>query len=76
MGTRLDEGRYEHGRSGWELFAGDMGRVYNGHLVRFVFVNVFMYCIGVGYGLALFGAVSFLGGAVCCSNLRRFGTCA
>lgn len=34
VGENLDKGLYEHGRSGWEAYARDMGRVYNGHLVR------------------------------------------
>ena len=29
VGENLDRGKYEHGRVGWELFARDMGRVYN-----------------------------------------------
>eukprot|EP00804_Cyclotella_cryptica_P003333 CCRYP_012832-RA/>CCRYP_012832-RA protein AED:0.04 eAED:0.04 QI:150/1/1/1/1/1/3/177/1597 len=34
VGENLDKGLYEHGRTGWEAFARDMGRVYNGHLMR------------------------------------------
>ena len=34
VGENLDQGMYEHGRSGWEKFAADMGRVYNGHVMR------------------------------------------
>jgi hypothetical protein len=31
---KMDEGVYEHGRSGWETFARDMGLVYNWHIIR------------------------------------------
>lgn len=34
IGRRLDKGIYEHGRSGWEIFAKDMGLVYNWHITR------------------------------------------
>ena len=34
VGENLDKGLYEHGRTGWEAFARDMGRVYNAHLMR------------------------------------------
>lgn len=34
VGENLDKGRYEHGRSGWELYAKDMGCVYNAHIGR------------------------------------------
>ncbi len=34
VGENLDKGLYEHGRTGWEAFATDMGRVYNAHLMR------------------------------------------
>lgn len=34
IGKNLDKGVYEHGRSGWEIFAKDMGLVYNWHIVR------------------------------------------
>ena len=34
IGKNLDKGIYQHGRSGWEMFAKDMGLVYNWHIVR------------------------------------------
>lgn len=34
VGQNLDKGMYEHGKSGWELFAKDMGIVYNWHIIR------------------------------------------
>lgn len=34
VGKNLDKGVYEHGRSGWEIFAKDMGLVYNSHISR------------------------------------------
>lgn len=34
VGENLDKGIYEHGRSGWEIFAKDMGLVYNVHIIR------------------------------------------
>mmetsp|Transcript_11453 Transcript_11453/g.21693 ORF Transcript_11453/g.21693 Transcript_11453/m.21693 type:complete len:1552 (+) Transcript_11453:135-4790(+) len=34
VGQNLDKGIYEHGRSGWEIFAKDMGLVYNWHISR------------------------------------------
>lgn len=34
VGQNLDKGMYEHGKSGWELFAKDMGTVYNWHIIR------------------------------------------
>lgn len=34
IGQNLDKGRYEHGRSGWDIFAKDMGLVYNWHIIR------------------------------------------
>ena len=34
VGKNLDKGVYGHGRSGWELFAKDMGLVYNWHIIR------------------------------------------
>ena len=34
VGKNLDKGVYEHGRSGWEIFAKDMGLVYNWHIYR------------------------------------------
>jgi len=34
VGENLDKGVYEHGRSGWELFAKDMGFVYGWHISR------------------------------------------
>jgi len=34
VGQNLDEGVYEHGRSGWEIFAKDMGLVYNWHISK------------------------------------------
>jgi hypothetical protein len=34
VGENLDRGKYEHGRSGWEKFAVDVGCVYNGYLGR------------------------------------------
>jgi hypothetical protein len=34
VGKKLDKGVYEHGRSGWETFAKDMGLVYNWHITR------------------------------------------
>ena len=37
VGKNLDKGKYEHGRSGWEIFAKDMGFVYNWQINRLVF---------------------------------------
>ena len=34
IGQNLDKGSYEHGRSGWEIFAKDMGLVYNWYIRR------------------------------------------
>jgi hypothetical protein len=34
VGKNMDKGMYEHGRSGWELFAKDMGGIYNWHILR------------------------------------------
>ncbi|KAL3821722.1 LOW QUALITY PROTEIN: hypothetical protein ACHAXA_008458 [Cyclostephanos tholiformis] len=34
VGKKMDKGVYEHGRSGWETFAKDMGLVYNWHINR------------------------------------------
>jgi hypothetical protein len=34
VGQNLDKGVYEHGKSGWEIFANDMGKVYNWHIIR------------------------------------------
>jgi len=34
VGQNLDKGVYQHGRSGWELYAKDMGIVYNWHIIR------------------------------------------
>ncbi|KAL7471338.1 hypothetical protein ACHAXS_013445 [Conticribra weissflogii] len=34
VGQNLDKGVYQHGRSGWELYAKDMGIVYNWHISR------------------------------------------
>lgn len=34
LGQNLDKGLYAHGKSGWELFANDMGKVYNRHIIR------------------------------------------
>lgn len=34
VGKNLDKGKYEHGRSGWEIFAKDMGFVYNWQINR------------------------------------------
>ena len=34
LGQNLDKGLYAHGKSGWELFADDMGKVYNWHIIR------------------------------------------
>lgn len=34
VGKRMDKGIYERGRSGWEIFAKDMGLVYNWHILR------------------------------------------
>mmetsp|Transcript_18479 Transcript_18479/g.39984 ORF Transcript_18479/g.39984 Transcript_18479/m.39984 type:complete len:1415 (+) Transcript_18479:122-4366(+) len=34
IGKNLDKGVYEHGRTGWEIFATDMGLVYNRHIIR------------------------------------------
>ena len=34
VGKNMDKGIYEHGRSGWEIFAKDMGLVYNWHILR------------------------------------------
>lgn len=34
VGQNMDKGKYEHGRSGWEIFAKDMGLVYNWHVSR------------------------------------------
>ena len=36
VGKNLDQGKYEHGRSGWEIFAKDMGLVYNWQISRCV----------------------------------------
>jgi len=33
IGQRLDTGGYEHGHSGWETFAYDLGGVYKRHIV-------------------------------------------
>ncbi len=34
LGQKLDKGVYAHGKSGWEVFAEDMGKVYNWHIIR------------------------------------------
>lgn len=34
VGQNLDKGVYEHGRSGWEVFAKEIGIVYNFHISR------------------------------------------
>lgn len=34
LGQNLDKGVYAHGKSGWEVFADDMGKVYNWHIIR------------------------------------------
>ena len=60
VGTRLDEGRYEHGRAWWELFARDMGCVYNGHLVRLVQYVLKLYVLYIGLCMAH----SFFGGVL------------
>ena len=41
VGQNLDKGVYEHGRSGWEIFAKDMGLVYNWHISRLVYIYIF-----------------------------------
>jgi hypothetical protein len=45
VGKNLDRGVYDHGRTGWEAYARDMGGVYNGHLMRLV-VFFLMLCGG------------------------------
>jgi len=34
LGQNLDKGCYAHGKSGWEIFATDMGKVYNWPIIR------------------------------------------
>jgi hypothetical protein len=36
VGNKLDRDGYRVGRHGWEEFAGDLGGVYNRHIVRYV----------------------------------------
>ena len=34
LGQHLDKGIYAHGKSGWQIFADDMGKIYNWHIIR------------------------------------------
>lgn len=46
IGQKLDNGGYEHGRSGWECFARDLGGVYQRHilfgLVKPIYASAFL----------------------------------
>jgi hypothetical protein len=44
VGRALDNGRYPHGRSGWETFANDIGGVYTWHILRYD-IRIIQYII-------------------------------
>lgn len=48
IGQKLDEGGYENGRRGWEMFARDLGGVYHRHILRYVtllYPKLFFFCL-------------------------------